>query len=82
MIGTVGQITDQNAAASQQMSTSAAQVSKVIGTVAAISEENSVAIQQVSASALEMNNQVQEIVASSQSLKEMASALEKERGIV
>jgi methyl-accepting chemotaxis protein len=78
VIDSVGSITEENSAATQQMSTNAIQVSKSVETVAGIAEENSAATEQVSASAQEMNAQVEEIIASSQTLKEMALDL-KER---
>jgi methyl-accepting chemotaxis protein len=73
----VGKVTEQNSAATEQMSASATQVNKAIETVAGIAEENSAATEQVSASAQEMSAQVQEIVASAQTLKDMASTLEQ-----
>jgi methyl-accepting chemotaxis protein len=76
-IDAVGAITETNSTATEQMTASASQVSKSIETVAGIAEENSAATEEVSASAEEMSAQVQEIVASSQTLKEMAISLEK-----
>jgi methyl-accepting chemotaxis protein len=75
VIDKVGSITGENVAATQQMSDSASQVNKSVETVAGIAEENSAATEQVSASAQEMSAQVEEIVASSQTLKEMAVSL-------
>jgi methyl-accepting chemotaxis protein len=77
VIDSVGSITEENTAATEQMSGNALQVSKAVETVAGIAEENSAATEQVSASAQEMSAQVQEIVASSQTMKEMAISLEK-----
>jgi methyl-accepting chemotaxis protein len=76
-IGHVGQISEQNAAATEQMSANAVEVSKAVETVAGIAEENSAATEEVSASAEEMSAQVEEIVASSQTMKEMAVSLEQ-----
>jgi methyl-accepting chemotaxis protein/sensor domain CHASE-containing protein len=77
IINSVGNITDQNAAATQEMSAGATQVSKSVETVAGIAEENSAATEEVSASAQEMTSQVKEIAASSQTLREMAAAIEQ-----
>jgi methyl-accepting chemotaxis protein len=77
IIDSVGSITEENTAATEQMSSNAVQVSKAVETVAGIAEENSAATEQVSASAEEMSAQIEEIVASSQTMKEMAAALEK-----
>jgi methyl-accepting chemotaxis protein len=77
VIDSVGSVTEENTAAVEQMTANATQVSKSVETVAGIAEENSAATEQVSASAQEMSAQVQEIVASSQSLKDMAAALEQ-----
>ena len=77
VIDSVGSITEKNAAATEQMSRHAVQVSKSVETVAGIAEENSAATEQVSASAEEMSAQIHEIVASSQTVKDMALSLEK-----
>jgi methyl-accepting chemotaxis protein len=77
VIDSVGSITEKNTAATEQMSSGAAQVSRAVETVAGIAEENSAATEEVSASAEEMSAQVEEIVASSQTLKDMAIALEQ-----
>ena len=77
VIDSAGAITEENSNAAAKMSASANQVSKSVETVAGIAEENSAATQEVSASAEEMSAQVEEIVASSQTLKDMAVSLEK-----
>jgi methyl-accepting chemotaxis protein len=77
VIDNVGNISEQNSTATKQMTASAGEVSKSIETVAGIAEENSAATEEVSASAEEMSAQVEEIVASSQTLKDMASILEQ-----
>jgi methyl-accepting chemotaxis protein len=77
IIDGVGKVTEQNTAATEEMSASATEVSKSVETVAGIAEENSAATEQVSASAQEMSAQVEEIVASAQTLKEMAATLEQ-----
>jgi methyl-accepting chemotaxis protein len=77
VIDNVGSITEENSASTEQMSANAIEVNKSVDTVAGIAEENSAATEQVSASAQEMSAQVQEIVASSQTLKEMAASLEQ-----
>jgi methyl-accepting chemotaxis protein len=76
VIDAVGSVTEENSSATRQMSANAVQVSKSVETVAGIAEENSAATEQVSASAQEMSAQVEEIVASAQTLKEMAASLE------
>jgi methyl-accepting chemotaxis protein len=73
----VGSITEENTAATEQMSANAVQVGKSIETVAGIAEENGAATEEVSASAEEMSAQIEEIVASSQTMKEMAVSLEQ-----
>ena len=77
VIDSVGSVTEQNTAATEQMTSSATQVSKSVETVAGIAEDNSAATEEVSASAQEMSSQVQDIVASAQTLKEMAATLEQ-----
>ena len=73
----VGAIVEQNMLGVEQMTANTSQVSKAVETVAGIAEENSAATEQVSASAQEMNAQGQEIVASAQTLKDMAVTLEQ-----
>jgi methyl-accepting chemotaxis protein len=77
VIDSVGSITEENTAATEEMSASANEVNKAVETVAGIAEENSAATEEVSASAQEMSAQVEEIVASSQTLKDMAVTLEQ-----
>jgi len=77
VVDTVGNITEANTASARQMTGVAVQVSKAVETVAGIAEENSAATEQVSASAQEMSAQIQEIAASSETVRNMASALEK-----
>ncbi len=77
VIESVGSVTEQNSAASQQMASTSEEVSKSVENIAGIAEENSAATEEVSASAEEMGAQVQEIVASSQSLKEMSAGLQE-----
>ncbi|HSW58093.1 MAG TPA: methyl-accepting chemotaxis protein, partial [Dehalococcoidales bacterium] len=77
VIDSVGSVSEQNSAATIQMSSSAAQVAKSVETVAGIAEQNSAATEEVSASAEQMSAQVQEIVASAQTLKDMAITLEQ-----
>ena len=74
-IESVSSVTEQNSAAAQQMAANSTQVSQSVESIADITRENSAATQQVSASAEEMSAQVQEVVASSQSLDEMAREL-------
>jgi methyl-accepting chemotaxis protein len=77
VIENVGSITEQNSAASQQMASTSEEVSNSVENIAGIAEENSAATEEVSASAEEMGAQVQEIVASSQSLREMSAELQE-----
>jgi methyl-accepting chemotaxis protein len=77
LMDNVGSNTEEDSAATEQMSANAVQVGKSIETVAGIAEENSAATEEVSASAEEMSAQVEEIVASSQTMKEMAVSLEQ-----
>jgi methyl-accepting chemotaxis protein len=77
VIDSVGSIIEENSMATQQMTAKAAQVSKSVETVAGIAAENSTATEQVSVSAQEVRAQVQEIVAASQTLKEIAAILQK-----
>ena len=77
VIDSVGSITEENTAATEEMSASASQVTKTVETVAGIAEENSAATEEVSASAEEMNAQIEEISASAQALKELGATLEK-----
>ncbi|MCP4609754.1 MAG: hypothetical protein GY845_13685, partial [Planctomycetes bacterium] len=70
-------ISEQNKAAAQQMQDSGEEVGRSIEGVAGIAEQNSAATQQVSASAEEMGAQVEEIIVSSNSLKQMAAALQE-----
>ncbi|MBT4511051.1 MAG: PAS domain-containing protein [Chloroflexi bacterium] len=77
VIDGVGAISEQNKAAAQQMQDSGEEVGRSIEGVAGIAEQNSAATQQVSASAEEMGAQVEEIIVSSNSLKQMAAALQE-----
>ena len=77
VIDGVGAISEQNKSAAQQMQESGQEVGRAIEGVAGIAEQNSAATQQVSASAEEMGAQVEEIIVSSNSLKQMAAALQE-----
>jgi len=77
VIDCVGNVTEQNTVATEKMTASANHVSKAVDTVAGIAEENSAATEQVSASAQELSAQGEEIVASAQTLKDMAIILEE-----
>jgi methyl-accepting chemotaxis protein len=76
IIANVGKVTGENTLATEKMIENALKVSKSIETVAGIAEENSSATEQVSTSTQEMISRVEEIVASSQTLKEMSVSLE------
>lgn len=76
-IDSVGSITEMNTAAAQEMASTSAEVSRSIESVAGIAEENSASTEQVSASAEQMGAQMEQIIVSTQSLKEMAGGLQE-----
>ena len=76
LIDGVSSVTEENSAATEQMAANSSEVSKSIEGIATISEQNSASTQEVSASAEQMGAQVQEMVASSQSLAQMAGDLQ------
>ena len=76
-IETVSSVVEQNSAATEQMAANSTEVTKAVEGVANITRENSAATQHVSAAAEEMSAQVQEVVASSQSLSQMARDLQE-----
>ena len=73
----INKIAEDNAAATQQMSASASEVSASIETTAGVAEQNSAASQQVSASTEEMSAQIESSLAAAQSLAETADGLEQ-----
>lgn len=77
IIDGVGSITEMNTAAAQQMASTSEEVGRSIESVAGVAEENSAATEQVSAAAEEMGAQVDEIIVSTQTLKDMASMLQE-----
>ncbi len=77
IIDGVGSITEMNTAAAQQMASTSEEVGKSIESVAGVAEENSAATEQVSAAAEEMGAQVDEIIVSTQTLKDMATMLQE-----
>ena len=76
----VSTLVEQNSAATEQMAANSTEVSTSIENIASISEENSASTQEVSASAQEMSAQVQQVVASTQTLDEMAKQLQEAVG--
>lgn len=75
-VETVSGITEQNSAAAEEMAANSTQVSQSVETIGDITRQNSAATQEVSAAAEEMSAQVQQVVASSQSLDQMAKDLQ------
>lgn len=75
-IDNVNAIAEENSASSEQMAASSTQVSKAIDIISEITEQNSAATQEVSASAEEMSAQVEQVVASAQTLAQMAQDLQ------
>ena len=75
-IDNVNSIAEQNSASTEEMAANSTEVSKAIEAIASITEQNTASTQQVSASAQEMSAQVEEVVASSQSLNQMADELQ------
>jgi methyl-accepting chemotaxis protein len=73
---TVSAVVEENTAATEEMAASSGEVTQAIEGIASVSQENSAAAEQVTASAEEMSAQVEEVTASTQSLAEMARALQ------
>ena len=74
-IESVSEVTEQNTAATEQMTASSDGVKDSVESIATITEESSAAAQEMSASSEEVGAQVQQVVASSQGLAEMATSL-------
>jgi methyl-accepting chemotaxis protein len=74
-IGNVAAITEENSAATEEMSASAGHISGAMEGVAAITEQNAGAAEEVSASTEEMMASTEEIAAYSDSLAKMAGEL-------
>ncbi|ADG83466.1 methyl-accepting chemotaxis protein [Thermincola potens] len=75
-VNNVAAITEENSAATEEMSASAQQVNSSIQNVASISEENASAAEEVSASTEELTASIEEISASSEQLARMAEELQ------
>lgn len=75
-VNNVAAITEENTAATEQMSASAQQVSSSMLNVASISEENASAAEEVSASTQELTASIEEISSSSEQLSQMARELQ------
>lgn len=73
----VSAVVEENTAAAEQMTAASSEVTRSIENIASVSEENSAALEEVSASAEEMTAQVEEVTASTQSLADMADALQQ-----
>ncbi len=73
----INKITEQNAAATQEMSASATELSASIETTAGVAEENSAASEEVSASTEEMSAQIDGALEAARSLAETADAMEQ-----
>ncbi len=72
----VAAITEENTAATEEMSASAEEVNSSMQNVASISEENASAAEEVSASTEELTASIEEISASSENLSKMAQELQ------
>jgi len=77
MMDAVGNVVEQNTAAAQQMSAHGQEVGASVENAASIAQQSGAATEQLSAAAEQMGAQVQQIVASSQSLNEMARILKE-----
>ncbi|GAB4265514.1 methyl-accepting chemotaxis protein [Thermincola ferriacetica] len=75
-VNNVAAITEENTAATEEMSASAQQVNSSMQSVASISEENAAAAEEVSASTEELTASIEEISASSEQLAKMAQDLQ------
>ena len=75
MVETVGSVAQQNSATATQMSGIGQEVASSIQNAAAISEQHSAATEELSASAEEMGAQVQEVIASTETLNQIAGIL-------
>ncbi len=75
-VGNVAAITEENTAASQEMSAFAEQVNAAMENIASISEENAAAAEEVSASTEELTASVEEISSSGGQLNGMAQELQ------
>ena len=70
-------VSDENAAAAEEMTAGVAEVQKSIENVAAVSQENAAAVEEVSASTEEVTASIQEMASASQSLAVMANRLKE-----
>ncbi|WP_418791580.1 methyl-accepting chemotaxis protein [Phosphitispora sp. TUW77] len=74
-VGNVAAITEENTAATEEMSASTEEITSSMQNVATISEENASAAEEVSASTEELTASIEEISGSSQELAQMAREL-------
>ena len=75
-IDNVSAVVEENSAATEQMSANSDEVSRSMETLAGITQQSRAAAQEMSASAEEMGAQVEEVVASAESLADMAKGLQ------
>lgn len=75
-VNNVAAITEENSAATEQMSASAEEVNSSMQNIASISEENASGAEEVSASTEELTASIEEISASSEQLSKMALELQ------
>lgn len=75
-INSIAAVTEENSAATEEMSASATEVNNSMQNVAAISQENAAAAEEVSASSEELTAAIEEISASSDQLAGMALELQ------
>ncbi len=75
-VNNVAAITEENTAATEEMSASAQQVNSSMQNVASVSEENASAAEEVSASTEELTASIEEISGSSEQLARMAQELQ------
>lgn len=74
----MGNITNKNIVATEEMSAGSRKVSKAIVTISNVTQQNAAAAEEVSASTEQMNATVEQIAASAQQLSEMARNLKSE----
>ncbi len=73
----VSSVAEQNSAATEQMAATSNEVAALLQKIAEVTEQNSAGTEEASASAVEMNTQMEQVVASAQSLDQMAEELQQ-----
>lgn len=74
---TVSAVVEENTAATEEMAAGSIEMMQLIENIAGVSQEDSAIMKAVSVSAGEMNNQAADVTASTQTLNEMAQALQQ-----